>query len=67
MAHIYERVVRLISKDPSRRHERDIESLIPWFQNMSGLFKTQKTGNIQRVCMQYRQRAVMLKGSGHYW
>ncbi|XP_033647976.1 uncharacterized protein LOC117307355 [Asterias rubens] len=58
MAHIYERVVRLISKDPSRRHERDIESLIPWFQNMSGLFKTQKTDVVKDIVRNCEFRSV---------
>ncbi|XP_071961078.1 uncharacterized protein [Antedon mediterranea] len=49
MAHIYERVVSLISKPPDKRHERDIDLLISWFQNMSGLFKSQKTDVVKDI------------------
>ncbi|XP_033120425.1 uncharacterized protein LOC117119699 [Anneissia japonica] len=49
MAHIYERVVNLISKPPEKRHDRDIDLLISWFQNMSGLFKAQKTDVVKDI------------------
>ncbi|XP_071502261.1 uncharacterized protein [Diadema antillarum] len=43
MAHNFEKAVSLISKDPDERDDREVDLLIPWFQNMSGLFKAQKT------------------------
>ncbi|XP_022104938.1 uncharacterized protein LOC110986920 isoform X2 [Acanthaster planci] len=58
MAHIYERVVQLISQDPTTRLERDIESLIPWFQNMSGLFKSQKTDVVKDIVRNCEFRSV---------
>nr|XP_054750515.1 uncharacterized protein LOC129256296 [Lytechinus pictus] len=49
MAHNYEKVVALISKDPHERDDRKVDLLIPWFQNMSALFKAQKTDVVKDI------------------
>ena len=44
MAHIYEQVVSLITKQPKDRKNRDVELATPWFKDISELFKSQATG-----------------------
>ncbi|XP_072025350.1 uncharacterized protein [Amphiura filiformis] len=58
MALLYESVVSLITKEPSTREDRDVELLIPWFQNMSELFKSQTTDVVQDIVRNCEFRSV---------
>lgn len=49
MAHIYEKVVALITEEPSKRSDWEINLLLPWFQSMSSLFKAQKAEVVKDI------------------
>ncbi|XP_071816702.1 uncharacterized protein [Apostichopus japonicus] len=58
MAHIYDEVVSLISKEPSKRPDLEIEMLLPWFLSMSGLFKAQRTEVVKDILRNCEFRSV---------